>query len=262
MEYEGTFLEEFLHSLELIPNDVRRDFELIRELDRETTELEKQLTEKEQAFLERLKTRKRLKTEVDEASKQEDEKFLDEINSLRMRVRQRVSEKTAIAENFKSDSDKIIRKLDANLAFFETELRGSGEFDCNRGILPGTEVAVRTSLLDDNIVLGRILSYYPDIGQYDVADVDDSKRYTVPESQVIALDTDLQRKLTKGEIVYAVYPDTTSFYPAVVIQAPRKSSVTIEPFVLLQFTGDEDETGTVPTKSITIKNVIRMPYLL
>ena len=51
MDYEGTFLEEFLHSLELIPNDVRRDFELIRELDREITELEKQLTEKEQVIL-------------------------------------------------------------------------------------------------------------------------------------------------------------------------------------------------------------------
>jgi hypothetical protein len=36
---EGTFLEDFVQSVELLPNDVRRNFELMRELDRDSTEL-------------------------------------------------------------------------------------------------------------------------------------------------------------------------------------------------------------------------------
>jgi hypothetical protein len=36
---EGTFLEDFVQSVELLPNDVRRNFELMRELDRDSKEL-------------------------------------------------------------------------------------------------------------------------------------------------------------------------------------------------------------------------------
>jgi len=32
----GTFLEDFLQSIELLPNDVRRNFDLMRELDRDS----------------------------------------------------------------------------------------------------------------------------------------------------------------------------------------------------------------------------------
>jgi hypothetical protein len=49
--------------------------------------------------------------------------------------------------------------------------------------------------------------------------------------------------LLLGEEVLGVYPDTTSFYPAVVSQAPRRSSMNAEPSVTVQFHGDADETG-------------------
>ena len=41
MEGSDTYLEEFISSVELLPNNIRRDFELVRELDREAFELEK-----------------------------------------------------------------------------------------------------------------------------------------------------------------------------------------------------------------------------
>ena len=38
MEEGGTYLEDFLQSVELLPNDIRRDFELMRVLDKECCE--------------------------------------------------------------------------------------------------------------------------------------------------------------------------------------------------------------------------------
>lgn len=39
MAEELTFLEEFIQSIETVPNDVRRNFELIRELDRDSADM-------------------------------------------------------------------------------------------------------------------------------------------------------------------------------------------------------------------------------
>ena len=38
MDEGGTYLEDFLQSVELLPNDIRRDFELMRALDKECSE--------------------------------------------------------------------------------------------------------------------------------------------------------------------------------------------------------------------------------
>lgn len=94
------------------------------------------------------------------------------------------------------------------------------------------------------IILGRVIFYHPDVAQYDVADVDDSKRYSVHESDVFQLNmAEAQKKLSKGNLIYAIYPDTTSFYPATVSQLPRRNAMNAEPTVLVQFQGDADEYG-------------------
>jgi SGF29 tudor-like domain len=81
-------------------------------------------------------------------------------------------------------------------------------------------------LTSDEIILGRVTFYHIDIGAYDVADGDDSKRYHLPENQVAPLDMLYsQRRLTKGEEVLAIYPETTSFYPAYIVQAPRRTAI-------------------------------------
>lgn len=64
---------------------------------------------------------------------------------------------------------------------------------------------------ETDIILGKVISYSSDTGVYNVADIDDSKRYVVSETLVYPLDTaESNKKLAKGEIVYAIYPDTTS----------------------------------------------------
>ena len=61
-------------------------------------------------------------------------------------------------------------------------------------------------------------------------------------------------KFSRGEEVLAVYPDTTSFYPAQVAQA-KKGVVGVH----VQFDGDDiDGFGLVPVRIIPVKYVIRM----
>lgn len=43
----GTFLEDFINSTELLPNDIRRNSELIRELDKDATENAREIEEAE-----------------------------------------------------------------------------------------------------------------------------------------------------------------------------------------------------------------------
>jgi hypothetical protein len=90
----------------------------------------------------------------------------------------------------------------------------------------------------------RVISYKMDTGFYEIQDADDCKKYNLPESQVhsrhppsttcckiphthidfvqvLILDLpENTKKLSKGETVYAVYPDTTAFYMATVSQVP------------------------------------------
>lgn len=110
--------------------------------------------------------------------------LLAEIDKTRIRIDERMTEKVAIANNLCSVLSKVSRKLESDLAFFETDLRGCGDFDHVAGALPGSEVAFRPTSNGEDLLLGRVTLYYADIGAYDIADVDDSQRYHVPEGQV------------------------------------------------------------------------------
>lgn len=117
-----------------------------------------------------------------------------------------------------------------------------GAFGSNGNL--AAELPAANSVSDKFMMLGRVICYHADSGQYDILDVDDSKKYLLPERQVIVLDLiESQRKLCKAETVFALYPDTTSFYPATVSHAPRRTAMGTEPSVILQFSGDEDLTG-------------------
>jgi SGF29 tudor-like domain len=65
-------------------------------------------------------------------------------------------------------------------------------------------------------------------------------------------------KLGKGDIIFAVYPDTTAFYQATVVQAPRKSGG--GSFVMVNFVDDGDEHGITHDKAVPIQHVMLPPY--
>lgn len=259
MEFQdagGNFLDDFLNSIEFLPNDVRRNFELMRELDRDSGDSIKECADTENKFLQKLTALTKRSRDDNGAI---DSINLEELKSKRLRARQKSLEKIGIAEQTLELVDSRLRKLDTDLAYFETILRASGEFEVGYAE-PGQDVAVKPDAFENLWILGRVIHYHQDTGVYEIADVDDSRRYNIPESQVHLLDmADSQRRLCRGEEVHAVYPDTTSFYPATVSQAPRRSAVGAEPSLIVQFIGDADELGQTPHRIVPLKHVIRPP---
>ena len=223
---------------------------------RECTDLSKELSDRENEYLQNLKKHKIDKIDI------ENDKELQTINTLRSKVQLRLNEKGAIAANLATDFDRIIKKLDTDILDFENELKLGGVFDnpLLKGAEPGTDVAIHPSVGNNDIILGRVVSFNMETRYYDITDIDDtSRRYHLYESQVYFLDVaELYKKLSKGDEIYAVYPDTTSFYPAVVVQGPKKSN-TGDFTLSVQFQGDADETGITPVVTVPMHYVIRPP---
>jgi hypothetical protein len=73
----------------------------------------------------------------------------------------------------------------------------------------------------------RVLKYHNETGFYEILDADEEETYSLPESQVILLDPPDGpfKKLSKGEEIFAVYPDTTAFYHASVVQVRKLVAV-------------------------------------
>lgn len=267
MDEELTYLEEFISNLDFVPTDIRRNSELVRELDREVIDYSKELMDKRNEYIVLIKSTNSnsISNINDNISNISDinKNLLSSIDILQTRIQQRIQHKISIIEAIKVNIIKITSKLDSDLLYFEDELKEKGEFENMKGMERDTEVAVRIGHKneEDDLILGKVISYHPDVGQYFIADVDDdTKRYHVSESQVYTLNlAEASKKLMKNELIYAVYPDTTSFYPAIVTQISKKNPTT-DPIVTVQFQGDEDEIlGTIPNRIVPLKYVVRIP---
>ena len=130
---ETTYLEDFLQSTELIPNDVRRDFELMREHDRECSEMSNRISNNENKVFQHLKKIKldnettTNNTEVNTSANQDHIDMKDiygEIKGLRSRLHHRALQKVSLASNMLKDIEQFINKLDNDLNCFEVDLRG------------------------------------------------------------------------------------------------------------------------------------------
>jgi hypothetical protein len=86
--------------------------------------------------------------------------------------------------------------------------------------------------------------------RYEVEDVEDveRKKYKVAKNRVIALDKvfDEDTVIEKGNTIMAVFPETTTFYQAVV----EKSATVAHPYYYVRFEDDEDDYGNVPNRKI------------
>ena len=117
----------------------------MKDLDKECTELNRELVEVETAYLDNRQALHKRKLEdrdyvATEAETQTLVRSMERIQSLRVTTKQKLSEKSAIAVNMGNIIDRFSKKLDTDLAFFETDLKGCGEFDTNKGAEPGSEV--------------------------------------------------------------------------------------------------------------------------
>ena len=115
----------------------------------------------------------------------------------------------------------------------------------------GEQVAAKFSRYDENgsWVLGNITDFDSTNNVYHVQDEDDvTKIYQLHSIDVIRLD-DNQSHLRRGDLVLAVFPETTSFYRATVSKKSTQD-------VIVRFEDDEDHTGRCPPKRVPNRFVL------
>lgn len=134
----------------------------------------------------------------------------------------------------------------------------------------GDQVAAKVTRSEENgsWILAYVLRFYPDSETYDVQDEDDtSKLIRLPWHYVMRLSTGQEGWFDKGSKVMAIFPETTSFYRAIVSKHPVWSDGSGEgengkPRVkelILKFEDDEDHDGKTPHRRVPSRYVIPLP---
>mmetsp|Transcript_22537 Transcript_22537/g.31448 ORF Transcript_22537/g.31448 Transcript_22537/m.31448 type:complete len:296 (-) Transcript_22537:25-912(-) len=286
---DTTFLESFIeHHLATLPHDVRRNLELLKDLDKTCSVVAEELRRAEQDYArtaeEKVAQLQCGKTENDQdgvvvlggeakergeaviptteelSSFIHDEEAWQHIVALRTKASQQAEEKVAIAEQNYALVDATVRRLDRDLGQMETLLKATGAFEAAAGgAKPNDLAAIQVNTSSPDWILAKVISHDPETGMYKLSDedVESNKTFHLPESQVVVLGG--VEKLSRGDAIYAVYPDTTSFYQASVVQVPRKVSGGSS-FVMVNFVDDGDEHGVTHDKAVLLKHVMRVPY--
>ena len=148
---ESTFLESFVEQITNLPNEVRRNLDLVKDLDKSCSQIVGQLREAEEAFVQRaeqtildlpLAARKRKRDASSAAEKIDDDDSKDDedvvvptteelrgrimnpaememIARLRREAIQQAEEKVVVAEQTYSMVDEVVKRLDSDLSKFE-----------------------------------------------------------------------------------------------------------------------------------------------
>ena len=130
--------------------------------------------------------------------------------------------------------------------------------------MPPPPKAVRTDNLaaiqvssdpNSDWILAKVLSYDKSTRVYTLKDEDlvSNQIYKIPERRAISLRGTERSRWARGDAVFAVYPDTTSFYRATVSTPPFNG------FVMVQFANDEDADGVTHEKAVLMAHVMKVP---
>jgi len=181
--------------------------------------------------------------------------FLIAVSWTFMRTHSLLKVSNPIAAN---DQLGEFQKLNLNLPWVSVySLKATGEFEAAGG-KPNDLAAIQVTSSSNEWILAKIISFDSEAGMYNLSDedVESNKVFYLPESQVIVLEG--VERLSRGDVIYAVYPDTTSFYQATVVQPPRKTQGG-SPFVTVNFIDDSDEHGVTHEKAVLLKHIMRPP---
>lgn len=126
---------------------------------------------------------------------------------------------------------------------------------------PGEQVAAKVNKYEENgaWILANVLDYHPEQGVYDVQDEDDVSRVLKLKQHEVHRLSDTAHYLEKGDRIVAVFPDTTSFYRAVVSKVPKTPNGNGLYEVIVQFEDDEDESGRTPYRRVPARFVMPRP---
>jgi SAGA-associated factor 29 len=136
---------------------------------------------------------------------------------------------------------------------------------------PGEQVAAKITRTDENgsWILAVVQRFNPETENYDVLDEDDTsstKIIRLPWNHVMRLSTGTEGCFEKNTRVMAIFPETTSFYRAVVSKTPvwilPPDSVTpIVQELIVKFEDDEDADQKTPHRRVPSKYVISCPEI-
>mmetsp|Transcript_9961 Transcript_9961/g.12557 ORF Transcript_9961/g.12557 Transcript_9961/m.12557 type:complete len:303 (+) Transcript_9961:119-1027(+) len=131
---------------------------------------------------------------------------------------------------------------------------------------PSEQVAAKITRTDENgsWILASVQRFYADTETYDVQDEDDTtKLIRLPWNHVMRLSNGTEGCFGKNTKVMAIFPETTSFYRAVVSRepvwvVPKGATHPIVKEMILKFEDDED-AGVTPHRRVPARYVIPLP---
>ena len=181
---------------------------------------------------------------------------------------------SAAADQLLADYVRSTAKFDGNALLPVRRKWKRRKFAANHG----DQVAAKVTRTDENgsWILAYVLRFYPESETYDVQDEDDtSKLIRLPWNHVMRLSTGTEGWFEKGARVMAIFPETTSFYRAIVSKQPTWTSGTSAEEsaggvgnahkprvkeVILKFEDDDDqESGKTPHRRVPSRYVIPLP---
>ncbi|KAL4111699.1 hypothetical protein PRIC1_003377 [Phytophthora ramorum] len=133
----GTYVEDCLENMYMLPSELKRNFDLMRELDKTSYPLVEELKSEQKAYL--VDARQKVLARCADKTKGDptDEELLELIGSeervaalheKHSRVVQKLDEKIAIAAQSYDIVDHHIRRLDRDLESYATLLKANGEY--------------------------------------------------------------------------------------------------------------------------------------
>ena len=123
----------------------------------------------------------------------------------------------------------------------------------------GEQVAAKILRTNENgsWILANTMDYDAALQSYELQDEDDTNRILRMGFQDVKRLDDTAAHLRRGDNVLAVFPETTSFYRAVVAKNPRPPQHGNSFWeVIVRFEDDEDETGKPPPRRVPARFVL------
>jgi hypothetical protein len=146
----------------------------------------------------------------------------------------------------------------------------------------GEQIAAKVLNTNENgaWILGNVLDYDPGRDMYDIQDEDDNSKYYTLSSREVKRLEDVTSQYRKGDGVLCVFPETTSFYRAIVAKNPkaplhgnsscmlvlsRRLICQVILYIVylgvgdlvVRFEDDEDESGVAPPRRVPGRFVLR-----
>eukprot|EP00980_Cylindrotheca_fusiformis_P014804 scaffold4026_cov117-Cylindrotheca_fusiformis.AAC.39 len=276
MRSDETYLESFIDHISSLPAELRRNLALMKDLDTTCTSRFDEMTQLQQDYVERAEGKMNeleivdgkgvrilgsgcdgpvtLPTTEELAAYIHDHEALHRIETVQEDALQRAAEKVAVAEQSHALVDNICKRLESDLSEIEKMLQANGEFQAPGIAKPNDLAAVQVTPGSPDWILAKVIAHDPSTGMCRLADEDTESN---KKSQVVVLGA--LRNLSRGDTVFAVYPDTTSFYQATIVQVPRKSTGAGS-FAMVNFVDDSDEHGITHDKAVLLKHIMLPPY--